>query len=205
MQKSIASTIDLPRFRFILPLLLALLGLVACTATYDWRTTRADDFAYEAMYPSKPNRSERSITIEGEKYVMSMEVAQAGNALFAVGTLSIDPALITPAKMIAQLKEGTLKSLKTDQVTVEDTHLKFTVAGQPKETVPAIGIKMHGEAPDGAPRILWVRWLSRIDRLGVTRVFQVAVLQTLDRPATDGAAKLLEEQYETFYAGFHPY
>ena len=43
-----------------------LLGVSACSPTLDWRTVRADDLLYEALYPGKPSRAEKSIMFDGQ-------------------------------------------------------------------------------------------------------------------------------------------
>ncbi len=44
----------------------ALLTLSACSPTLDWRTVRSDDLLYEALYPGKPSRAEKSIMFDGQ-------------------------------------------------------------------------------------------------------------------------------------------
>lgn len=187
----------------------SLLGLamltVSCTNTYDWRIVKSDENAYEALYPSKPTRAERSFVIGDQKYVMTMEAASAGKALFAVGVITLDAGTQNADEILAWLKNNTIRNLKTDQEPVIQKDLKIKIAGSKTETIPAEGAKIYGWGPDNIPRIFWVRWLKRTDGSGIQRLYQVSVMQTLEHALEQKYLNQLEEQYETFYAGFQPY
>jgi hypothetical protein len=71
-------------------------ALLACTPAYDWRTIMNNDDGYEITLPAKPRSDEREIRIAGQSMKMKMQTAEAGDAVFAVGTVvlpSADPAL----------------------------------------------------------------------------------------------------------------
>ncbi|MFM6922090.1 MAG: hypothetical protein ACKOXZ_05155, partial [Polynucleobacter victoriensis] len=68
------------------------ISLVACTPSLDWRTVRSDDLLYEALYPSKPSRAEKTVMFNGQKLTMTMEASRVNDTLFAVGVINI-PAI----------------------------------------------------------------------------------------------------------------
>lgn len=178
---------------------------VACTNTYDWRIVKSDENAYEALYPGKPTRAERSLTIGDQKYVMTMEAASAGKALFAVGVITLDAGTKNADEILAWLKNNTMRNLKTDQEPVIQKNLSFKIAGSKTEKISAEGVKIYGWGPDKIPRIFWVRWFMRTDNAGIQRLYQVSVMQPLENTLEQKNLNQLEEQYETFYAGFQPY
>lgn len=178
---------------------------VACTNTYDWRIVKSDENAYEALYPSKPTRAEKTLIIGDQKYVMTMEAASAGKALFAVGVITLDAGTQNTDEILEWLQKNTLRNLKTDQQPEIQKNLSFKVAGSKTEKIPADGVKIYGWGPDKIPRIFWVRWLKRTDNSGIQRLYQVSVMQTLEKALEQKYLNQLEEQYETFYAGFQPY
>ena len=190
---------------FFCGILLLLLG--ACSGTYDWRVIQSEQGAFEAMFPSKPNRAERSIQILGENLMMSMDYAKAGNAIFAVSVIKLDsnksPEQVN--EIIAWLKDQTKKTLKVNQPIIEESDLVFTVAANAKEKINSSGVKIVGIGPDDVPRYYWARWIKRVDSTGQLRIYQISVLQSLDKNIDEKITKQLQEEYETFYAGFHPY
>ena len=182
--------------------------LVACSGTYDWRMIHSNEGGFEAMFPAKPKHAEKTIYALGKNYSMSMEFARAGDALFAVSVIKFDPVNHDPKdvdRLIDWLKEQTSKTLKVDAPIVEESDLVFTVSGNPNERLLANGMKILGTGPDNVPMNYLARWVKRIDSTGQLRIFQVSVLQSLDKKLEDKLIKQLQEEYETFYAGFHPY
>ena len=186
-------------------LVVALICLGGCSRTYDWRTVQSEDGAYEAMFPSKPNRAERTIQALGEKYLMTMEAAKAGNALFAVSVVKVGRDDKNAQAVLDWLKEQTRKTLKVEGDIKEDSNLTFDVANNPREKLVGTGMKISGTGPDSLPRYFWVRWVKRIDPTGQIKIYQISIIQSLEKKLDEQALKQLQEEYETFYAGFHPY
>lgn len=185
--------------------LLVFVFLGGCSRTYDWRTVQSEEGSYEALFPSKPNRTEKTILALGEKYLMSMQVAKAGNALFAVSLIKTGRDEKNVDAIIDWLKEQTRKTLKVEGEIKEESNLVFDVANNSKEKLVATGMKISGKGPDDLPRYFWVRWVKRVDSSGQIRIYQISVIQSLEKKLSESEVKQLEEEYETFYAGFHPY
>lgn len=181
------------------------LAMAGCTHTYDWRIVKSDEYAYEALYPGKPTRAEQTIAIGDQKYAMVMEAASAGKALFAVGVITLDANAKNADEVILWLKNNTVRNLTLDKKLEEQKNLKFRVAGNGQEVIAAEGVKMQGVGPDKIQRLFWVRWLKRTDNAGVQRIYQLSVIQPFEKKPDQNQLNQLEEQYETFYAGFHPY
>jgi len=179
----------------------------ACSPTYDWRIVKVDEYAYEALYPSKPTRAEKTIVVGDQKLTMVMQASKAADALFAVGVITLDAGSNQANEIVDWLKKSTVRNLKSDHEPQWQEQLSFKAAGNTKEIISASGLKLEGWGPDQIPRILWVRWLKRKDANGIERIYQVSVLQSLDKSFEQQRhlRSQLEEQVETFYAGFHPY
>lgn len=193
------------RFKLTLFALIATFILGACSAPFNWRIVRADDLAYEALYPSKPNRAQRTLTINGVNYTMTMEAAKAQDVVFAVGTIELKKDELNGNEILNWLKANTSKSLGKN-VQVEDlSEISFSVAGSQGLVMPATGIKISGVGPDQLMKELQVRWVRRIDEAGIERIYQVTTLQSFETQAANNQQDLLKEHIETFYAGFHPY
>jgi hypothetical protein len=63
--------------------------LSACSPTFDWRTIMNNDNGYTVDFPAKPGNDERQIDIDGRPMTMAMQTAEAGHAVFAVGTVNL--------------------------------------------------------------------------------------------------------------------
>jgi hypothetical protein len=178
------------------------LAIIACTPKFDWRTVRADDLMYEALYPSKPSRAEKSIQFEGERLSMTMEAAKAGNALYAIGSIHITPnQKVDVGNLLQYLQHGMLANLKAD-VEAKSEAVTVKTAGQPSYELPAQSWSVVGIAPDGQRRLLKVWLVQRKFPDGQTWVYQLSVLQQL--LDSDSQAVNVEEQ-AMFFSGFKPY
>lgn len=70
--------------------------LAACSPAYDWRTVTDSADGYAIDLPAKPTVDERPIDIAGTPMRMRMRIADAQEAVFAVGTIALpsdDPQL----------------------------------------------------------------------------------------------------------------
>jgi len=87
-------------------------ALLACTPAYDWRTIQNNDDAYEVTFPAKPHSDARDIDVAGKPMHMKMQMAEAGDAVFAVGTVDLpdaDPA--TQRAALDFLQQGLARNL----------------------------------------------------------------------------------------------
>jgi hypothetical protein len=64
-------------------------ALTACSPTFDWRTIMNNDNGYTVDLPAKPDNDQRAVQIDGKPMQMAMQTAEAGDAVFAVGTVML--------------------------------------------------------------------------------------------------------------------
>lgn len=177
------------------------ISLVACTPAFDWRTVRSDDLYYEALYPSKPSRAEKTILIDGEKLTMTMEAARAEDALYAVGLIQIPKnSKINPNVVLGYLKNGMLSNLKSE-VPANLKVVSIRTAGEPSYELPAEELVQEGLGPDNQTRLLHVQWVQRKFSDGQTMIYQISVLQNISKSNQHHYA----EEHQMFIRGFRPY
>jgi hypothetical protein len=186
--------------RFIWVFLL-ITNMVACTPDFDWRIVRSDDLYYEALYPGKPSRAEKTILIDGEKFTMTMEASKAGQALYAVGLIQIPKnSKVASASILKYLKSGMLSNLKSDSLA-NLRAVSIRTAGQPSLELPAEEWVQRGIGPDGQERLLTVQWVQRTLLDGQIMIYQVSVLQVISATHLSEYA----EEHQMFIRGFRPY
>ena len=181
------------------------LSLVACTPSLDWRTVRSDDLLYEALYPGKPSRAEKTVMFNGQKLTMTMEASRVNDTLFAVGVINI-PATAKGIDLKALkdfLQNGMLNNLKTDHA-VTPTTISVKTAGQPSYDFPAQEWVIQGLGPDGQQRLLRFRVVQRNLPDGQIQIYQQSILQSLKNNLA--IEKILRsDEHEMFFTGFKPY
>jgi hypothetical protein len=184
--RSLSSSSPWPR-RFLFALC-AGVALTACSPTYDWRTISNDDSGYTVDLPAKPGNDERQIDIGGVPMKMRMQTAEAGNTVFAVGTVILpkdDPQL--QKSVLDYLRDGLAHNLGV----APDAHaaqVPLAMGGD----VPGLDMAFSGKAgPKQEERTLHARLVAK----GV-HVYQAAVIGSEAPPP---------EQLDQFFGSFKLY
>ncbi len=184
----------------------ALLTLSACSPTLDWRTVRSDDLLYEALYPGKPSRAEKSIMLDGQKMTMTIEASKVENSLYAVGVINIPKDIsqkIDINGLLKYLQTGMLSNLKNASAPVEKTAIIKT-SGQDSINLSAKEFLIQGDGPDAKKRSLRFRIVQRQFPDGQIQIYQQSLLQTISSDVS--IEKLIQtDAHEMFFSGFKPY
>jgi hypothetical protein len=183
-----------------------LLGVSACSPTLDWRTVRADDLLYEALYPGKPSRAEKSIMFDGQKLTMTIEASKVENSLYAVGVINIPKDIsqkFDTNTLVKYLQTGMLSNLKNSSTPVEKT-VTIKTAGQSSIDLSAKEFLVQGDGPDAKKRLLRFRLVQRQFPDGQIQIYQQSLLQTISGEAS--LEKMIQtDAHEMFFSGFKPY
>ena len=190
--------------------LLVILGLLltvsACSPTLDWRTVRSDDLLYEALYPGKPSRAEKSVMFDGQKLTMTIEASKVENSLYAVGVINI-PKVISQKfdtnGFVKYLQTGMLSNLKNSPAPIEKT-VTIKTAGQSSIDLSAKEFLIQGDGPDEKKRLLKFRLVQRQFPDGQIQIYQQSLLQIISGDVS--VEKLIQtDAHEMFFSGFKPY
>jgi hypothetical protein len=162
--------------------------LAACSPTYDWRTIMNNDNGYTVDLPAKPSTDQREINIGGTPMNMSMQIAEAGDAVFAVGTVMLpsdDPQVQRSA--LDYLRSGLAHNLGSAP-DAHATAIPLAVGGQ----VQGLEMTFSGPAgPKHETRIMHARLVAK-----GRHVYQAAVIASKEPPP---------EQVEQFFGSFKLY
>jgi hypothetical protein len=163
-------------------------ALSACSPTFDWRTIMNNDNGYTVDFPAKPGNDQRPVQIDGTAMQMAMQTAEAGNAVFAVGTVMLpDDHEATQRATLAFLRDGLARNVGA----TPDAHavqIPLAAGGQ----VLGLEMKLSGQAgSQHETRIVYARLVAR----GL-HVYQAAIIA--DKP-------LPPEQIDQFFSSFKLY
>jgi hypothetical protein len=169
--------------------LLAVGGMLAgCSPTYDWRTVMNNDNGYTVDLPAKPSNDARQIDIGGTSMRMAMQTAEAGNAVFAVGTVMLpsdDPQ--TQRAALDFLRTGLARNVSA----APDGHavpIPLAAGGQ----VPGLEMTLSGKAGEQKEtRTIYARLVAHGQH-----VYQAAIIASEPLP---------QEQVDQFFQSFQLY
>jgi hypothetical protein len=160
-------------------------ALLACTPSYDWRTVMNNDDGYEVTLPAKPRSDERKIEIAGQPMTMRMQTAEAGDAVFAVGTVvlpSADPQL--QRATLDFLQQGLARNVNA-QPAARATQIELAAGGR------VLGSEMEVKGEGGErreSRTIQARFVAR-----GAHVYQLAIVSDKAPP---------REQADQFFTSF---
>lgn len=163
-------------------------ALSACSPTFDWRTVMNNDNGYTVDFPAKPGNDQRAVQIDGTPMQMAMQTAEAGNAVFAVGTVMLpDDSDATQRAALDFLRAGLARNVGA----APDAHaVQIPLAAGGK--TPGLEMTVSGAA--GAKhesRTVYARLVAR-----GRHVYQAAIIA--DQP-------LPQEQVDQFFSSFQLY
>ncbi|MBB5441705.1 hypothetical protein HDG38_000294 [Paraburkholderia sp. WSM4177] len=163
-------------------------ALSACSPTFDWRTVMNNDKGYTVDFPAKPGNDQRAVQIGGTPMQMAMQTAEAGNAVFAVGTVMLpDDSDATQRAALDFLRAGLARNVGA----TPDAHsVQIPLAAGGK--IPGLEMTLSGAA--GAKhetRTVYARLVAR-----GRHVYQAAIIA--DQP-------LPQDQVDQFFSSFQPY
>jgi hypothetical protein len=163
-------------------------ALAACSPTFDWRTIMNNDNGYTVDLPAKPGNDQRAVRIDGKPMQMAMQTAEAGNAVFAVGTVMLpDDDEATQRAALEFLRTGLARNIGA----APDAHavqIQLAAGGQ----VLGLEMKLSGEAgSQHETRTVYARLVAR-----GRHVYQAAII---------ASKPLQQEQVDQFFSSFQLY
>lgn len=171
------SYVDNPRMR--LSALAAVVALVACSPTLNWREIRVEATGLKARLPCKPDRGARAVPMAGRQVQLQVLGCDAGGATFAILTGDVvDP--LRSAEVLDQWRGATLANMRGTAGEVQP----FLPTGA-MALAPSLRVTAAGRRVDGSPVQSQAAYFAR-----GSRVFQAVIYA--DRVAPEAA--------ETFFS-----
>lgn len=123
----------------------ALSGVLAsaCTPVLDWRQVSAQGSGVTALFPCKPDRHRRAVSLGGRTLQMEMLACSAGGATYAIAFAELpEPAAVAP--VLVDLRTAAVANIGGSQLA--------EAAAQVPGMTPnpqALRIALRGARPDG--------------------------------------------------------
>jgi hypothetical protein len=127
---------------------LVLLGLSACSPTYNWRELRPAGTPLQALMPCKPDVAERPVPLGGDATALHMHSCETGGITFAVAWADVSEAGRAP-QALALLRRASLAAIRVDPAQVDDPALQWTPIVPGAQAVHGLQVQgtQHGQQP----------------------------------------------------------
>ena len=134
---------------------LAVCAMLACTPAFNWREVSIADSRLHAMFPCKPERESRMVTMAGLETELHMAHCDTAGVSAAIGHARIaDASLIQPA--LTQWRAATLAGMRIAPSTAGASTGEW-----PSAQAGALSVDTTGSATDGTPVRLRAIWFAR--------------------------------------------
>ena len=149
-------------------------AFAACSPTYDWRVVTNSTAGYVVDLPAKPRADERDIDIGGMTVPMRVQTAEAGGAVFVVGTLDLpDDQAPTQQKALGFLRTGLARNVGAPP-SAHEVEVPLASGG----AVEGVEMQVTGAAGDQRQtRTIHARLVAK-----GARVYQVAIVADREPP-----------------------
>lgn len=156
-------------------ILLIMFGLAGCTPALNWREARTEDGNLVAMFPCRPDRHERVVSLRETTASMRLLVCAAEGTTFALGWLEVaGPGTVTAT--LETLRAAMVGNLGGTQVHVAPWALSGMTAN-----ALAARLSVQGRMPDGKAVVQEAAFFAR-----GSRVYQASVISPrIDRDAAE--------------------
>lgn len=131
-----------------------LLGLAACSPTFNWRDVRPEQTPLVALFPCKPDRETRVVSLGLKDVTLTMLACVAGGATFTLAYADTKDAASTGV-VLAQWKRATLVNLRA-QASRESPFLLKGARVLPQ----SVQVQADGVRQDGANVALQAVWFT---------------------------------------------
>ena len=168
----------MPYFLFA-GLLSGSLLLQACSPTLNWRDVRLDPTPIVALFPCKPERAARDVSLGDQTLNLNLLACDAGDAKFAVAYADTQDANKT-GPLLASWKTVTLANMRATAPADVPVNIKGVAA------LAAKGVLANGVRPDGSAVALQAVWFA-----SGTHIFQASIYSDVARP----------QAAETYFSG----
>lgn len=156
------------------------LGLAACSPTFNWRDVRPVQTPLTALFPCKPDRETRVVSLGSKDVALTMLACVAGGVTFTLAYADMKDAARTGA-VLAQWKQATLANLRAQA----SRELPFLPQGA-RVLPQSVQVQADGVRQDGARVVLQAVWFT-----AGSLAYQAAVYADAANPAVA----------ETYFAG----
>ena len=129
--------------RFLIYVVTALAGLMACSPTFNWRDVRPKGTPLALLMPCKPDAAQRTVFMAGQPTELNLLSCDAGGVAFAVAVADVkDPAKV--AVVLAQWQSATLANMKAAPNAPVSAFRPPGLAGGEGVLVRAVGQRPNG-------------------------------------------------------------
>jgi hypothetical protein len=177
-------------------------AILGCSPKLDWRAVNTERLGYSALFPEKPKQAERTLPYAGIELKQTLEVTQIDDAIMSITTIAVPSSINAQAgALLEQVKKTILQSANAAQTPPIKRPSQYLIAGPGRSKGLAEDFLFEIQNPSGK-RWMRVRWITRPDGEGGSRIYQQSLLILAPANAKAFQAELTAEKWDPFFDEF---
>lgn len=168
------------RYLFLVGVIFCIPIFSGCSPTFNWRDVHPEQTPLTALFPCKPDKTVRTLSLGSREVSMTMLGCNAGDATFALAFADVKNAA-EAAVALGQWRSATLANLRVQS----SSELPFLIPGA-SVSPPSVQVQARGARADGSPVVAQAAWFA-----AGSVVFQAVVY----------ADKLSPAAVDTYFSG----
>jgi hypothetical protein len=176
--------------------------ILGCSPKLDWRAVNTERLGYSALFPEKPKQAERTLPYAGLELQQTLEVTQIDDAIMSITTITVQSSINAQAgALLEQVQKTILQSANAIQTPPIKQPSSYLIAGPNRSKGLAEDYLFEIQNPSGK-RWMRVRWITRPDGEGGSRIYQQSLLLLAPANAKAFQAELTAEKWDPFFDEF---
>ena len=186
----------------LVAIILMIAAILGCSPKLDWRAVNTERLGYSALFPEKPKQAERTLPYAGIELKQTLEVTQIDDAIMSITTIAVPSSINAQAgALLEQVKKTILQSANAAQTPPIKRPSQYLIAGPGRSKGLAEDFLFEIQNPSGK-RWMRVRWITRPDGEGGSRIYQQSLLILAPANAKAFQAELTAEKWDPFFDEF---
>lgn len=135
--------------------LCVLVSLTGCSPAFNWREVSVGDTSLLAMFPCKPDTTQRRVSMADQDLELTMRSCEAGGVTLAVGHARLINVQ-DKARVLSRWRDATLAGMRAEPASIS--------AAAPSRLQPLpdlVAVRANGRSPGGGPVSLQGLWFAQ--------------------------------------------
>ena len=159
--------------------LAVVLGVAACSPTFNWRQWRQDGTPLAALMPCKPDQATRPIPLAGAPVALHMASCETGGLTYALAWAEVGDAT-RATELWAQWPRAALASVRATESAAQPVSLAIKGVEQVK------ALQVAGQDANGRATTMRAVWFARGTQVYQAAIYGPSIREDASTPFFDG-------------------
>lgn len=174
---------------------------VSCSPHFNWRSVQAPEQHYIALFPTRPEKSERKVKFQDQEISQFFEAGKVGGDIFSISAIALNQDQNNlQGELLDVVKKNVLSLADVTDDAITSVESTYETAGHQRIPVKDYYFKVVGAENSKTMRVRWILFTNSSSQ---SWLYQISVLH-IDGGLKDSKSLLANQDYSMFFNEFHP-